>query len=291
VAQVRRSRVRHLLVASLVLVAGRGALAEPAIAYPWQATAADGTVESRVQVPPGFARRPAPANSFAAWLRGLPVKSGRPAVRLFNGQLKANQDAQHVVLDIDVGKRDRQQCADAVIRLRAEYLHHAGRDGEICFRFTNGSPARWTEWRAGMRPNLSARKTVWEKTAAPDPGYPSFRRYLDMVFSYAGTFSLHRELDKVSDPRTIEAGDVFIEGGFPGHAVIVVDVAEDGRGRRAVLLAQSYMPAQDIHILRNLASPDQPWYVIDGDGPVSTPQWDFPAGSLRRFSAACPNPR
>jgi hypothetical protein len=268
----------------LVMLGGGGVQAND---YPWPANATEGNVETRVKPPSGFERKAAQAGSFAAWLRGLPVKSGRPSVHLFNGQLKRNQEAHHLVLDVDVGKRDRQQCADAVIRLRAEYQHSAGRDGEVCFRFTNGTPARWSDWKAGMRPSLSARNTRWEETAAADGSYASFRRYLDVVFSYAGTFSLERELEKVADPRAIEAGDVFIAGGFPGHAVIVVDVAEDARGRRAVLLAQSYMPAQDIHILRNPASPDSPWYVIDGDGPLSTPEWDFPAGSLRRFSGSC----
>jgi len=259
--------------------------------YPWPSTSAEGSVETRVKPPSGFERKPAHPGSFAAWLRGLPVKAGRPPVHLFNGQLKGNQEAHHLVLDVDVGKRDRQQCADAVIRLRAEYLRSAGRDGEVCFRFTNGTPARWSDWKAGSRPSFSARKTTWGKIAGPDASYASFRRYLDVVFSYAGTFSLERELDKVPDPRAIEAGDVFVAGGFPGHTVIVVDVVEDARGRRAVLLAQSYMPAQDIHILRNLASPDSPWYVIEGDGPLSTPEWDFSAGSLRRFSGSCPDPR
>jgi hypothetical protein len=74
--------------------------------------------------------------------------------------------------------------------------------------------------------------------------------------------------------------------------VLVVDVAEDSKGRRAVLLAQSYMPAQDIHVLRNPSTPDNPWYVIESDGPLTTPEWDFPAGALRRFTAAgCPNLR
>ena len=63
-------------------------------------------------------------------------------------------------------------------------------------------------------------------------------------------------------------GDFFIQGGFPGHAVIIVDMAEaiepkTGGGRRKYfLLAQSYMPAQDMHVLRNPAG-ESPWYAFD----------------------------
>ena len=273
----------------LALGAGTTATSEPT-PYPWLSAPPAGSIESRVAVPAGWKRLPAPPDSFAAWLRGLPVKPGRPEVRLFNGSKKGNQEAHHLVLEVDVGKRDRQQCADAVMRLRAEFQRQAGRDRDICFRFTDRTPARWQDWQSGMRPRISAReKTTWEKTAAPDASYATFRRYLDIVFSYAGTLSLARELDKVIEARRIEAGDVFIQGGSPGHAVIVLDVAEDAQGRRAVLLAQSYMPAQDIHVLRNPQTPDNPWYVIEGDGPLATPEWDFPARSLRRFSGAgCP---
>ena len=115
------------------------ARADSAAAYPWLASAPGGAVESRVPAPSGWRRLAASPGSFAAWLRSPPVKPGRPDVLLFNGSKKWNQEAHHVVLDIDVGKRDRQQCADAVMRLRAEYLHQAGQDGEICFRFTNGT--------------------------------------------------------------------------------------------------------------------------------------------------------
>lgn len=266
------------------------AVAAPAAPYPWLAKPADATLEARVPPPAGFARGPVPAGSFAAWLRGLPVKPGRPEVRLWNGDRKGNQDAHHVVLEIDVGARDLQQCADAAMRLRAEFLRRAGRDESICFRFTDRTPARWTEWKAGLRPTIErGRPTRWSKRAAPDASYASFRRYLTTVFGYAGTLSLVRELDKVPDRRLVEAGDLFIQGGSPGHAVIVVDVAEDANGRRAVLLAQSYMPAQDVHVLRNPRTPGSPWYVIDADDPLATPEWHFPSGSLRRFPAAgCP---
>jgi len=265
--------------------------ADTAPAYPWLGGAAAGTIEARVPAPSGWQRLPAPPGSFGAWLRGLPVKPGRPEVRLFDGKPKANQDAHFVVLDVDTGGRDLQQCADAVMRLRAEFQRQAGLESEICFRFTDGTEARWRDWKQGLRPKRSGGKMTWDKRASADASYQSFRRYLDIVFGYAGTASLARELDRVSDARRIEAGDVFIQGGSPGHAVIVVDVAQDAQGRRAVLLAQSYMPAQDIHVLRNPRSPDNPWYIIDGDGPLTTPEWHFPAGSLRRFTDPCPRRR
>jgi hypothetical protein len=287
-ASMTRKRFLFLLV-STGLVGTCPAMAMPA--YPWLSHPAQGSIEDRIPAPQGWKRLPSPRGSFAAWLRGLPVKPGRPDVLLFDGRKKANQEAHHVVLEIDTGKRDLQQCADAVMRLRAEYLHQAGQDDAVCFRFTNGTPARLSDWQRGLRPQMSKRNTPWEKAAKADESYPSFRRYLDLVFGYAGTFSLERELEKDIDPRRIEAGDVFIQGGFPGHAVVVVDVAEDSQGRRAVLLAQSYMPAQAIHVLRNPASPDSPWYIVE-DKLLVTPEWEFPAGSLRRFSpTGCPKPR
>lgn len=254
--------------------------------YPWLGSGARESVEARIAPPPGFQRVPAARGSFAEWLRGLPTKPGRPPVLLYDGRLKANQTAHHLVLDVDVGARDRQQCADAVIRLRAEYLRATGVEDRICFQFTSGALARWSAWRQGMRPRIRGNAVSWEKRAEPDSSYASFSRYLDLVFDYAGSYSLSREMERVRDPRRIQAGDVFIQGGFPGHAVLVIDVAEDAQGRRAVLLAQSYMPAQEIHVLRNPGAPQTPWYVIDSDGPLATPEWVFPPGSLRRFRAA-----
>jgi hypothetical protein len=40
-------------------------------------------------------------------------------VLLYNGAPKFRQDVHAAVIDIDVGTRDLQQCADATMRLRA----------------------------------------------------------------------------------------------------------------------------------------------------------------------------
>jgi len=78
---------------------------------------------------------------------------------------------------------------------------------------------------------------------------------------------------------------VFIKGGSPGHAVIVVDMAQcQEDGTRVFLLAQGFMPAQEAHILRNPSDPElDPWYELDFDDPLVTPEYKFREEDLRRF--------
>ena len=66
-----------------------------------------------------------------------------------------------------------------------------------------------------------------------------------------GTASLSKQLKTKIDLKEVEPGDVLIRGGFPGHAVIIMDVGTNNAGNKIFLLAQSYMPAQDIHVLNN----------------------------------------
>lgn len=246
-----------------------GSIDAGATAYTWRdpPVAATETLSARIAPPAGFARVPVAPGSFAAWLRGLPLKPAGSPVLLYTGTRKVRQDAHVAVVDIDVGTRDLQQCADAIMRLRAEWLWSAGRRSEIAFNDTDGT-----------RRSFSA-------TGGSD--YGAFRKYLTLVFAYAGTYSLERELVPVADAAEVDIGDVFIKGGFPGHAVLVADVAVDPAGTKRVLLMQSYMPAQDIHVLANPANPDgSSWYEVPA-GTLATPEWVFPARSLRRW----PEPR
>ena len=263
-----------------------GLAAQGANRYPFATSAIRANaLAARVALPAGYSRPTAADGSFGGWLRGLPLKPGRPDVRLFDGRLKSLQSVHHAVVDIDTGTRDLQQCADAIMRLRAEYLFASGHQADIAFKFTSGDLARWTEWSRGMRPAVTGQRVSWRAAAATDDSYPNFRRYLDTVFTYAGSHSLEKELAPVRPDRRVAPGDVFIQGGFPGHAVMVVDVAHHADGSTIFLLAQSYMPAQDIHVLVNprdeLLSP---WYRDARTAPLVTPEWTFPPGSLRQFT-------
>jgi hypothetical protein len=251
--------------------------------YPWLSEDDPrNALAARVPPPQGYEREGVTAGGFADWLRHLPLKPGRPAVRLFNGQPKHNQSAHVAVVDIDVGDRDLQQCADAIIRLRAEYLYAVGRADAIAFDFTSGDRAEFSRWATGERPVVNGSAVGWRRSARPDSSYSSLRRFLDTVFMYAGSHSLEKELAPLATEE-LAGGNVFIQGGFPGHAVIVVDTARHPRtGRRVFLLAQSYMPAQEIHILRNPAG-ENPWYDLDFGPLLITPEWTFERQALCRF--------
>ncbi len=83
--------------------------------------------------------------------------------------------------------------------------------------------------------------------------------------------------------KNIEPGDVLIKGGFPGHAMIVMDVAIDEKGERWFMLAQSYMPAQDIHVVKNLDTNNSPWYKGDELQAINTSEWTFTPSQLRKW--------
>lgn len=258
--------------------------------YPWLSTAGTArgdTVAGRIAPPPGFARTVQVRGSFGHWLRHLPLRPPGAPVRLFNGRLKSRQDVHAAVVDIDVGKADLQQCADAVMRLRAEYLFSQRRADEIHFNFTSGDRIDFSRWAAGWRPQVRGSKVAWRRGGVMAADHPALGRYLRTIFTYAGSYSLSRELNRVGGGRTLKVGDIFLKGGFPGHAVIVVDQAENpDSGQAAFLLAQSYMPAQDIHILRNPGRALSPWYIAGERANLVTPEWTFDWGARYRFEAA-----
>jgi hypothetical protein len=226
------------------------------------------TIFKRFDPPPGFTRAVIDTSSFGFYLRHLKLKTFGTRVRYYNGQPKNKRNVYISVIDMDIGNRDLQQCADAIMRLRSEFLYARQRYRDIHFNFvSDGQPRYYEEFNEG------------------DHSYGKFRKYLDYVFSYANTSSLSQELISLDSIVEMQIGDVFIQTGKPyGHAVIVVDMAENPDSNEKVyMLAQSYMPAQDIQILVNREnSKISPWYILDKD-PIETPEWTFNPSDLKRF--------
>lgn len=244
------------------------------------------TVKDRILVPEGFTRIIPSVNSFGEYLQNLPLKKHGSKVLLYNGEIKKPEDVYEAVLTIDVGNKDLQQCADAVMRLRAEYLFGKGRYNEIHFNFTNGFNADYTKYAQGYRFQFKGNSIFWKKTKEKDYSYSNFKKYLEIVYTYAGSASLTKELQKVKSMDDLNIGDIFIQGGSPGHAVIVVDSAKSKvTNEKIFLLAQSYMPAQDIQILKNPEDDSMsPWYSNRIMNKLITPEWVFKKTDLKRFA-------
>ncbi|HMP94954.1 MAG TPA: DUF4846 domain-containing protein, partial [Phnomibacter sp.] len=211
-----------------------------------------------IPAPPNYVRKPLPAASFGHYLRRQPLQKSR-TVLLHNGLPKANQYAQFAVLGLAMVPGDLQQCADAIMRLRAEYLRSLGLP--VVFKDSRGTAYHW-----------------------PGMQHRGWQGYLMQVFAMCGTASLANMLKSISWPH-IQVGDVVIKPGYPGHAMLVIDVAEHVRtGEKIFMLAQSYMPAQQMHIVVNPASGGfSPWYTLPVNGELITPEWVFGGEALRRW--------
>ncbi|MBP5444225.1 MAG: DUF4846 domain-containing protein [Treponema sp.] len=237
-------------------------------------------LEERFPTPENFERVKTDENSFAYFLRHYPLKPYGSPVLLYNGEKKWS-NVHESVFDMPILSTDLIQCADAVIKLRAEYLYSQKRYDEIHFNLTNGMTVPFSRFANGERVSVSGNQTKWVDGGKKGYDRSVFEEYLKFIYTYAGTLSLSKEA-RAKDIKDIEPGDFFIKGGSPGHVVLVLDVAEDKRtGKKIMLLGQSYMPSQEFHLLKSYEK-ISPWYYVE-DATLRTPEWTFQKGSLMGF--------
>jgi len=193
--------------------------------------------------PPRGAER-LPRDAFGEWLANREVVDPSVPVRTFDGY-EVGHNARVVALDMAPG--DLQQCADSVIRLRAEWLKSTG--GEVSFHATSGDLLPWSRWQRGERPIESRGHIRWQRGTKG-----GWDEYLEKVFTWAGTRSLVFDTTPASEPQ---AGDLVLVPGSPGHVVILLDVAKRG-DETLVLIGEGYMPAQNFHVE---IGPERGWWV------------------------------
>ena len=216
--------------------------------------------------------------SWEHFLQNLPEEQG--PVLDFRGHKIAAQQKHAALLKFDVGTRDLQQCADALMRLRAEYLFKEKRYQEMGFHFTDGTYYTWDQYCHGKRPAYSGNKLRMISTAPCERTHEALRSYLDIVYTYAGTISLARELKKADG---FKVGTIVIHSGSPGHCLIITDEVRDGKGRKLFKLVEGYTPAQSIYVLKNPSDPKQSWWYSLKKGPIKTSSYEFLNYELKKF--------
>lgn len=233
--------------------------------------------EAPLPDPVNYSLVPVHDSSWPHFLRHLPAREGQ--VVDYTGAPIPNQGKHAAVLAYDVGRRDLQQCADALMRLRAEYLFGQKQYDRIAFHFTSGDLYSFQDYCRGLRPRVRGSRVEFVEGPPRAVTYHALRSYLEIVYAYAGTISLAREL-KPAQGFTI--GTVIIKPGSPGHCCIIVDEARRRDGKKVYKLAEGYTPAQSIYILKNRAD-GSPWHELKEGAPVLTASYHFTDYQLRQF--------
>jgi len=241
------------------------------------------TMETKFELPIGFHR---PYNDdFSKFLRKFPLKNNN-TVFYHDGDEKFNYNIYAAVFDYKIGTKDLHQCADASIYLNARFKFEKNNFEDIAYSFTNGYLFKYSDYLKGINPKPYQDGNRWlvreEKIQKRINNYDTFFDYLETLWNWAGTLSVANIDTKSINRSDIRPGDIFVQGGDPGHSITVVDVIKNNNGKVLFMLAQSFMPAQEQHILLNPETGDV-WYELAGDY-VETPEWKpFLYSDLKRF--------
>jgi len=241
------------------------------------------TVSTRVLIPNGYKRTQYSKNSFQEYLRNYKLKPAGSKVINYDGSEYFYQSGHVGVLEMPVPKNGLQQCADALIRLRAEYLWDNHQQDKIGFKFTSGHYVSWKKYASGIHPKINGNKVTFSNKAKADYSKPNFYKYLTLINMYAGTLSLYTELPKVKDNK-IQLGDLLVNPGTPGHIVIIMDEIVNEKGEKLFLLAQGNTPSQTMHLLKNsMDTNTSPWIKLKNNQVIDIPAYRFENSKFIRF--------
>ena len=241
------------------------------------------TLVKRVLTPEGYKRIKSKKGSFDAFLRNYKLKPDGSPVLLYNGNEKGNQSAHIAVFKLPIENEDLQQCADTIMRVYGEYYYKNKAYNKITFPLGTGFVADFDKWRKGYAISINGNSISWVASSRNNSSYDSFKRFMRIVFAYSGTLNMDNASKKITLSEA-RVGDIFIRGGSPGHVVMIADICKNAEGKKAYLLAQGYMPAQEFQILKNPLHEENPWYYEDEiKYPLKTPEYSFEEGSLRRY--------
>ncbi len=242
------------------------------------------TIQSRVDVPEGYKRVQYPIESFQEYLRNYKLKPYGSKIVNYDNSHYFWQRGHIGILEVPVPDNGLQQCADALIRIRSEYLWNQNRKDEIGFKFTSGHYCSWNKFAQGYRPKINGNKVSFHKSAKPDSSKANFYKYLNLIYTYSGTLSLYNELPSINNAKDLKIGDMLIKGGTPGHIVMICDEVINDKGEKLFLLFQGNTPAQSVHLVKNLQDSEiTPWYKLEKDKEISVSNYTFDSAKFVRF--------
>lgn len=240
-------------------------------------------VSTRFFAPPGYERVSVDSGSMGHHLRNTYLLPADAQVYYYDGKVKFQQNVYEAVIDWDITS-NVMTGSDAVLWFHSEYMYKMGAYDKIEYPLHSGFMMEFDKWVQGQRSVMEDNAFRWEKRAEPDSNYFALRNFQEFTYAYADYKAVLHIVEK-SSVEEIGFGTVLVSTDRWGHAVIVIDVAEDETGDRAFLLAQAFVPAQQMQILQNPAGGEHaPWYTVSQiDSVIKTPEWTFTTDEVYRF--------
>lgn len=204
-----------------------------------------------IAVPKGYERVCGNDKEYTEFLRSIPLKPKGSRVMLYgsNETARFGDRNKYAVIDLPL-LSNAEQCTDACMRLRAEYLFRHGKYAKIHFANNAGLDFFYLGGR-----NRKA-----------------FESYMKRVYGFANTASLTKELPTRA-LKDVQPGDILVyparKGHKYGHAIFVIDVVQNKKGEKMVMLAEGNTPACDIHLIRNFRNWRNPaWFKWNDNAEV-----------------------
>jgi hypothetical protein len=248
------------------------------------------TMVERLLPSAGYVRIGAPAESFQSFLRNYPLKPSGSPVLLHDGSERADAGAA-AVLKVNLGQKNHEGPAGAVLRLVSEYLFEQSRFSRISFTLGAQFDFSFDTWAEGKILQVDGNSIKWVSGGNSSSGRENFTQYLQMLFRYVSIDTLKKDMSLIADGEIspIEVGDIFLGTDASGKpiCVMVADLASAGAGGgRIMLLMEGGLPAQEAHIVQNpVDSALSPWYACENTGKLQTPGAEIDLGQRYRLKA------
>ncbi|SFZ84467.1 conserved protein of unknown function [Tenacibaculum maritimum NCIMB 2154] len=242
------------------------------------------TIKNRVKPSYGYKRVSYEAGTFESFIQNYTLKEYGSSIINYDKTKYFYQIGHIGILTLSVPENGLQQCADALIRLRAEYLWKTNQKEKIGFEFTSGHYCSWKKYAGGYRPKIEGNKVTFYKIAKANYTKTAFYKYLNLIYTYSGTLSLYNELPKVVREEDLQLGDMLVKPGTPGHILMLVDEVINKKGEKLFVLAQGNTPAQSVHLLKNFNNASlTPWYSLKKNALIQVPGYSFDNSQFIRF--------
>jgi len=203
-------------------------------------------------------------DSYAHWLRNLPLEEPGSSVYDFKGNIfKSGTDSSvAAVVKWNISGRRLEQCMDIVIRLYAEFLWQEHKTDNLKLPLPGGTWLYWNHWRSGYRPFFKGIQVDLRKSTHPDSTYSNYIKFLHTIFSESHTQQFYHSYHPVMR-ENVQIGDFIVRKGTKGHAVMIVDLAQNARGELVALIGNGDTPACQFFLLNHTKG--NPWVPLNRD--------------------------